>query len=391
MPRLLNRPPKLRRHASGQAFVSVSGKSIYLGKWGSPEARAAYRKFKGDWKPAPLVAMVSDRDLVSVAVLLDAFFTHAEKRYVKNGVQTSTLSVFATPIRVMRELFADLKIKDFGPLRLERARDEFVSQGVARVTANRYARLIIKIFRWGVSREMVDPSIVTALATLEPLRAGTTKARETQVVLPVSDADVDKTLPHLPPIVADMVRVQRLTGARPDEVCSMRSCDIERTGAVWVYRPKGHKLEHHGKARLVPIGPKAQAILAPYLLRAGDAYLFSPAEAVADLRARRHAARVTPEGYGNTIGTRRRRKPAVVAGERYDACSYRRAITRAAKKAGITPWAPNRLRHSMATEARRVGGLEVAQIVLGHSLRSTTERYAEVNIDGAADIIATIG
>ena len=66
MPRLLNRPPKLRRHASGQAFVSVSGKSIYLGKWGSPEARAAYRKFKGDWKPAPLVAMVSDRDSATV-------------------------------------------------------------------------------------------------------------------------------------------------------------------------------------------------------------------------------------------------------------------------------------------------------------------------------------
>jgi hypothetical protein len=55
-------------------------------------------------------------------------------------------------------------------------------------------------------------------------------------VLPVADTAVDATLPHLPPIVADMVRVQRLTGARPGEICILRPADISETEAAREYR-----------------------------------------------------------------------------------------------------------------------------------------------------------
>lgn len=38
-----------------------------------------------------------------------------------------------------------------------------------------------------------------------------------------------------------MVQMQLLTAARPGEVCIMRPCDIDRSGRIWVYKPKDHK------------------------------------------------------------------------------------------------------------------------------------------------------
>ena len=41
----MNRVPKYSRHKNtGQAFVRVDGKYVYLGKHGSPESHEAYRR-----------------------------------------------------------------------------------------------------------------------------------------------------------------------------------------------------------------------------------------------------------------------------------------------------------------------------------------------------------
>jgi len=58
-----------------------------------------------------------------------------------------------------------------------------------------------------------------------------------------------------------MVRLQRLTGMRPQEVVELRSSDIDmRDPSCWAYRPYRHKGEHHEKDRTVFIGPKAQEV-----------------------------------------------------------------------------------------------------------------------------------
>jgi hypothetical protein len=43
----------------------------------------------------------------------------------------------------------------------------------------------------------------------------------------VSVAHVEATLPFMPPMVHDMVTLQRLTGARPGEVCRVRPLDLD--------------------------------------------------------------------------------------------------------------------------------------------------------------------
>jgi integrase len=63
---------------------------------------------------------------------------------------------------------------------------------------------------------------------------------------------------------------------RPGEVRIMRGCDLNMAGEVWEYRPQTHKTEHHGRDRMVFIGPKGQGIIREYLMTDLQAYLFSP-------------------------------------------------------------------------------------------------------------------
>ncbi len=45
----------------------------------------------------------------------------------------------------------------------------------------------------------------------------------------------------------------------------MRTIDFDTSGRVWSYIPESHKTEHHGRARTIHFGPRAQAILRPWL------------------------------------------------------------------------------------------------------------------------------
>lgn len=132
---------------------------------------------------------------------------------------------------------------------------------------------------------------------------------------PVDDAVVEATLPHLPPIIADMVRVQRLLGCRPGEVRCLRTCDLDTSGAEWVFSPATHKTEHLGSVRRIFVGPKAQAILRPYLKREVMRYCFSPTESVQRLRVERRAKRKTPVQPSQV--DRRKAKPKRKPADRY--------------------------------------------------------------------------
>ncbi len=72
---------------------------------------------------------------------------------------------------------------------------------------------------------------------------------------PVDRAAVELVLPHVARQVAAMIELQWLTGMRPQEVVQMRMAEIDRGGRVWLYRPREHKVEHHGMDRVIPIGP----------------------------------------------------------------------------------------------------------------------------------------
>jgi integrase len=330
---------------------------------------------------------------LTVRQLGDKYVAYAKDYYSRNGRPTSEAGLIEKAIERLVKSFGDIPVTDFGPLLLSTYRDQLIDLGLSRTTVNSTTGRVRRMFRWGGSLEIVPSSVAGGLDLVGGLKLGRSTAREAVPVAPVPDDIIDATVAHLPDVVADMVRLQRLTGMRPGEVCSLRPCDVDRTGDDWTYRPASHKTAHYGKLRVVNLGPKSQAILLRYLARRPDAFCFSPRDSEAKRRSALHALRTTPMSCGNSPGTNVTMSPARRAGDRYAKDSYARAIARACELAFPAPddldddarrkwnaanrWSPNQLRHTFATEVRRQFGIEAAQVMLGHSNLRTSEIYAE--------------
>ena len=402
--------PKYRRHkASGQAVVTLNGDDFYLGPHGSKVSRLEYDRVVGEWIQNGRRSRRGNACDLAVVEVINAYRKFADVYYVKNGQRTREAEIITHTLkRFVQPLYGRVAAIEFGPCALKNVREKMIEAGHSRGVINKNVDRIRRMFRWAASEEMVPVTVFQSLSTVPGLRKGRTTAREPKPVLPVEESLVEATLPYLPKIVADMVRFERLTGCRPSEVCQLRPGDLDRTRAVWAYRPGSHKTEHHDRERIIFIGPKAQEVILPYLLRDAAAYCFSPAESMQEMRDARHSTRRTPLHYGNRPGTNRKARPQRAPKVQYTKDSYARAIRRGVDKANksiledakefqidnpalLAYWAPNRLRHAAGTEIRHQFGLEGAQVVLGHAKADVTQVYAERDMALAAEIMQKIG
>lgn len=399
MPKLSTEVPKYRKHASGQAFVRINGHDVYLGVHGTERSKTRYdeeiKAYLAARAGQPIKAQASG---LTVGELVVEFWTERGSEYIKHGEPTTEHHAFRRVLAKLNEQFGLWPVDEFGPLAMKSLRAHWVDEGFARLSCNRNARKVIEVFRWGVENERVSAATLQSLKAVKGLRKGRTDAPEPEPVLPVGLDQIEATMPHLSPVVRDMIRMQLLTGARPGEVCKIRPCDIDRSQDVWVYRPSSHKTEHHGKEREIYIGPEAQSVLLSYLLRPSDSHCFSAFESKEWFREQATAKRVTPPSCGNARGRKSDRKTAGtdrLPRSFFDTSSYGHAIARGCEKAWPAPetisfdkeavkrwhsehrWSPNQLRHTRATEVRRKYGLEAAQVILGHASANVTQIYAE--------------
>jgi integrase len=247
----------------------------------------------------------------------------------------------------------------------------------------------VQFFAWCVENELVPASVHHGLKAVAGLRKGRTNVRESEPVKPVPDAYVDAIKPHVSRQIWTMIELQRLTGARPGEICIMRTIDLDMTGRIWEYVPERHKCEHHGSERRIYLGPKAQEVVRPWLRTDLDAYLFSPKEAEAERLAEMRRKRKTPVQPSQID----RSKPghARQYGDHYKELAYHRAVKRGCEKAGVPPFAPNRLRHNAATMLRKQFGIDIARVILGHSNLVTAAVYAEIDREKAIRVMAEVG
>lgn len=408
--------PRYRLHkASGLARVIVNGKHVYLGPFGSEESHAAYAKLLADHLGDSSTPQASSSgDLfpdLSVNELLVLYLKYARDYYSKDGKPTKEYVAMRDALVPMRMLFSHLAAREFGPLRLKAVLKHLVDEGrKCRTEINKQVKRIRRVFRWAVSEELVPPSVHAALAEVEGLKRGRTRAREAPRVLPVEDAAVEATIPYLSPPVAAMVRIQRLTGCRPAEVTAMRMCEIDTAGDVWLYRPTDHKNAWREHERVIALGPKAQEVLKPFVDRSPTGFLFSPIEAEAwrnGLRSKsRDPDRKTPV-YPSELRSREQRKeerkarvPKRPKRDRYDVDSYRRAVKYAVDRANrhgedgdavsVPQWHPYQLRHTAATELRKRFGIEAVPLGLGNSA-DLAELYAERDMQMLQQIAREVG
>jgi integrase len=403
MPKLIHRTPKYRRHkATGQAVVTLSGRDFYLGPWQSAKSKREYARLTSQWLAAGGVLVEDSNDTLTIEEVLAAFWKHAKLYYVDaDGRPTTEQRNFRTLIKRFRRAYGDTPAREFGPLKLKAFRQSLVDEGLARGNINHHVNRIRHIFKWGAENELVPATVVESLRCVAGLRYGKTDARETEPIKPVPDSFVDAVLPYLAPQVKAMIELQRVTGMRSGEVCAMRTCDINAQGNVWTYTPARHKTQYRGHVRTVYLGPKAQAIIRPWLRVDLQASLFQPTEAEAWRREQRHAARKTPLSCGNKPGSNRKPKPRWRPGTGYTPQSYGKAILYAIQKCNrsrrergepeIPHWHPHQLRHNAATHFRREYGLEVARVLLGHKTAAITEIYAEADQQRAAQVMAQVG
>jgi len=383
MPSKAPKTPSYRLHKpTGQAVVTLGGRDIYLGPHGSETSKKAYDRVIGEWLANGRRTI--RHDAITVAELIARYLDHVDGAYTSAEPANIRLA-----IRAVREVYGATPAVDFGPLALKAIRQRMIDSNLCRNEVNRRTRKIVRLFKWAVSEQLVASGVLEALRAVDGIRRGR-GVRESKPVKPVHDSHVDAVLPYLSRQVRAMVELQRLTGARPGEICSMRTIDVNTAGRIWEYTPATHKTEHHGKTRVIFIGPAAREILRPWLRVELEVCLFQPREAEAErmvgLRATRKS-KVQPSQVD-------RSKPGGSSrfADSYNANSYRQAIIRAVARANsvrkeadpaapeIPDWHPHQLRHSAATMLRREFGLDVARAVLGHSSPVVTEVYAELVI-----------
>jgi integrase len=213
-----------------------------------------------------------------------------------------------------------------------------------------------QVWRWAAENELVPAEKWQALSAVKGLGKGRSAAPEDEDVRPPRLRAVAAVLRAAPAPLAAMIRIQWLTGCRCQDVVRMKAADVDRSREVWVYRPPYHKGTHRGKPRSVWIGPKAQTVLAPWLLKAGVGPVF-PGK----------------KGREQSVWT------------------YSQAVRRLCRRLEAEEWTPLQLRHAAGTRFRKLFGVEAARVLLGHSSAVTTEIYAERDDRGAAEAMRRVG
>jgi integrase len=395
--------------------VTLNGQDHLLGPYGSAASKEAYERVIAEWlsNPRKQRNQVEERQPITVSELILAYWNFARKHYGFDvHGRRGDFYCIRDALRIVRALYGRVQAAKFGPLALKACRQKMIEKDWSRRYINAQIDRVRRMFRWAAEEELLPGSIYQSLRAVASLRFGKTEARETQRIKPIPEEHIAASLPFMPPIVRDMVRLQRLSGCRPEEICMLRPADLDTTDQrCWVYRPGSdqgeygrHKTAHHEHERLILFGPKAQSVVRPYLNIEPAAYCFSPAKSEFSRNAVRRTLRKSPltPSQRARAAIRRARAPS----DHYDTHSYRRAIARACRMAdkashnedGSIPldhvlvpvWSPNRLRHNRATELRR-HGLDLAKTILGHSKIETTLIYAEKDLESAKTLMAEIG
>lgn len=414
-------------HSSGQARIKVRGQTIYLGPFRSKASYLRYQEELDKWnrEPEPAAARAArSAPIKTVGHLVARFLVEGAKDYRKtDGTMKREWTAFVPAVRPLLVLHGKTRVEDFRSKALRQVQDAMASGswrdreqraalearglplGWCKRVCDRHLVRIRTIWRWAEREELIPEGRWHNLCTVRSIDPA--RVRVTGDVPPVPESDLAKTLPELGGIVRAAVELQLLTGGRPSEILGLRPGDFQRrdqvelgegfvldTRGIWLVELAQHKTAHHQHRRFLFFGPKAQAVLQPYMEgRDESAPLFSPREAAttflqqAEKNATRRKGSRAPKRRGRRVRFQRGRKP----GECYRIDSYGRAIKAACRRAGVPAWTPYRLRHNAAFRLVKQFGWDVARIILGHRSVTVTRKYSPDDLEKAAEVVRKTG
>jgi integrase len=392
MPRKAQFPPKIYTHPrTGKAFVRIrqDGRvtDVTLGAPGSPEASARYAEVLGRLQagqPATVRAAARSAAALTVLDVVSRFTAEELPRYDPAGREAEQ---YTYTLRPLVALFAALPAADLGTgqlrqLQLAMATGSWMTEeeqqrelaagrpvGWCAAVVNRRIVRVRTVWRWAEERGLVPRGSWGHLCSVRGLEANDARVRHSQPQQATVDEDLAAAVPHCSRVIAAMLGLQHLSGMRSGEVRTLRTADVDRSGAVWLYRPRRHKTAWRGHSRVVVLGPEAQAILGPWLRPD------------------------VPEGYCFRPLARRRGKDGLEVYREgcYSDESYSRAVARACKRAGVK-LIPYGGRVATKERVTRAAGLDAARSVLGQKSLSTTDGYGQaVDLKTAAEVAKRLG
>lgn len=139
---------------------------------------------------------------MTIIELLARYKAHASTYYVdESSTPTQEVQNIDLATRPLREFCPTDLVQDFGPRRLKEVRQYMASKTrtlivegqpqevtrLCRKEINRRINSIRRMFRWGVSEQLVPQGIYYALKALEPLKKGRARVRETKKVRPIEE------------------------------------------------------------------------------------------------------------------------------------------------------------------------------------------------------------
>lgn len=363
------RLPKIGRHSSGQARVTIAGRVHYLGQYGSPESMVKFAALlkahqEGTISPVPHAGQVG-----TIAGMLDSYrsWIAGTGRYVKRGQPTSEQTIIRNALKSFENFAGSRRVSDLGEPLLLAWRDQLErNQQLTRNGINRKARKVLAAIRWARGRGLVPTGAAASCAMFAPLRRGETGERpETgRLRRAVGLAEVDRVadaIEHQP--TALLLRFMARVGCRPGEAAGLRWRDIDETpveaaGVVlWTMRvaAENAKTSHHGRTISYPLSPAARAILARIPRGTGASHVFAE-----------NGVPVNQQKMG-------------------------REIDRVCRQAGFERFCPHEIRHGAISRACEVGGVLAAMALAGHSKIATTSRYVHADASAAYRVAAALG
>jgi integrase len=345
-------PPPLKPYKGGaRVRCTYKGQPFerHFGPWGSAKSKDEYARFCNDWRTrGPLAAMGLAVTLVEE--LVAQYTEWAATEYRKRGKPSSEMHCQRSALRPLLELFGSEDITEFTPDKLREYQRACVAKVWVAKTIRDYTNRVLQCFRFAVEKGHYPGEMLERLRAVRNVRRGESMGKRSKKRVPVPLDHVEAVMPHLDrrdavrAMMETMIRVQLFVGCRPIEICVMRPVDIDRSKAEWMYTVPAawHKLDHFGRDQVYWIGPRAQALLLPYLEGIG------PEEPLFHLPTKTTAVKRV---------------------------WYERKIGEACKKAGVPEWNPHRLRHTRATEVADASGAEDGSRVIGDSEEVARRHY----------------
>lgn len=292
-------------------------------------------------------------------------FAKWEKRRRDLGARTAELSAIRTTAAAAATVLGRRAPLDVEPTRWELVQRQLAESGKTQQTVAKYLKQVQKMYGWAAYQGWVRESIAQRLALLPGLPQDAFRA--TEPIQPVADESVRAVAQAGPAQRRTrwMIRIQRLIGCRPGELCRMRWDEISRhpgsdgnRSRRWHWRPGKHKTKHRGKTKLYVIGPRAQQLLEQW-----------------------EAHRRSDSPYVFTTNS----------GRPVSRTHYRDDIHAICDRIGIARWNPNQIRHTRATEVSEKYGAMAEAASLQHTAKVAQLVYVERDLKLAERVANEIG